>query len=96
MRDDGCVDRIKLRRLSLYDKKSEKSGERLRQNEPNDVWRHQILFNTRYQESCDDRNFRKKNLRNPREQIFDEFHQEPLASQEKALPLLVEEGDFHR
>jgi len=46
--------------------------------------------------SCDKRNFRKEDLRDPKKQISDEKYQESLASQEEALPLLVEEGGFHR
>ena len=63
------------------------------QDQPGDVWRHQILFDIRSEVSCDDRNFRKEDLRNSREQEFDEEHREPLASQEEVLSLLVEEDD---
>jgi len=65
----------------------------LGQDQPDDVWRHQILFDIRSEVSCDDRNFRKEDLRNSREQEFDEEHREPLASQEEALSLSVEEDD---
>jgi len=36
------------------------------------VWRHQILFNTRSEISCDERDLCKENLRDSREQILDE------------------------
>jgi len=68
----------------------------LGQNESDSVWRHQILFDTGSLLSCDDKNFRKEDLKNSRKQVFDETQQELLASQEKILPLLVEEGNFHR
>ena len=63
------------------------------QDQSDDVWRHQILFDIRSEVSCDDRNFRKEDLRNSRKQEFDEEHREPLASQEEALSLSVEEDD---
>ena len=63
------------------------------QDESDGVWLHQILSDTRSEVSCD-----TKLLQGgfgTREQVYDEKHLELLASQEEALPLPVEEEDFH-
>ena len=41
------------------------------QDEQDGVWRHKILFNIRYKVSFDDRDFRKEDMRDPREQVPD-------------------------
>jgi len=53
--------------------------------------RYKILFNTRYQVLCDDRDFSKEDLGDPRGQVFDQEHRESLAPEEEALLLPIEE-----
>jgi len=54
------------------------------------VWCHKILFNTRYQVSCDDRDFNEEDMRDPCKQVFDQEHRESLASEDEALSLSIE------
>ena len=53
------------------------------------MWRHKILFNTRYHVSCDDRDFSKEDLSDPRKKVLDQEHIESLAPEEKALSLII-------
>ena len=41
--------------------------ERLGQDESDDIWHHQVSFDTIFEVSCDDRDFRKEDLGDPRE-----------------------------
>ena len=49
------------------------------------------LFNTRYQVSCDDRDFNEEDMRGPRGQVLDQEHRESLAPEEQDLLLSIEE-----
>jgi len=64
MRGDECAERAEFERHTAFARKT--SGdlrERLRQNQSNDVWRHQVLFDTRHQVSCDERGFTVSNCK---------------------------------
>ena len=74
----------------LYDKKPENIWEKIWGKMNRTVCNVIRCCLTRDLKSCDDRNFRKKDLKNPREQVFDEENREPLVSQEQALPLPIE------
>jgi len=53
-----------------------------------------ILFNIRYKIPCDDRDFRKEDIRDSREQVLDKEHWKLLAPKEETLSLLIEERNF--
>jgi len=60
------------------------------------VWRHKILFNIRYQVSCDDRDFNKEDMGDPRGQILDQENRESLAAEEVTLSLPIEQRYLDR
>jgi len=49
--------------------RNQRSQRKIGQDEANDVWRHQIMFDIESEVSCNDINFRKKNLGDPREYL---------------------------
>ena len=61
---DGYTDDIKPRRLSIIRRKIRADiWKGLEQDEQDGVWRHKILFKIRYKVPCNDRDFRKEDMR---------------------------------
>jgi len=57
----------------------------LRQDEYGGVWRHKIFFNIRYQVPCHDRDFSEEDMGDPREQVFNQEHEESLAPEREGF-----------
>jgi len=60
------------------------------------VIRHKILFNTRYQVSCDDRDFSEKDIGDPKKQVLDQKHRESFAPEKETLSLPIQERYLDR
>jgi len=60
------------------------------------VWHHKILFNTRYQVSCDDQDFSEEDMGDTREKVLDKKHRESLALEKDALSFPIEEMYLNR
>jgi len=72
MQGDGCANHIKFERFSsIWEKIRWDIRGGLGQDESDDMWHHQILSDTGSEVSCDNRNFRKEDLRDAKEQVFD-------------------------
>jgi len=82
--------------LHLEEKAGGDSWKRLEQNEYDDVWRHNILFNIRYQVSCDKWDFNEEDMEDPWKQVFDQEHRESLVPEEEILLLSIEERYLDR
>jgi len=94
--DALTISNLKKKNFCMRKKIKGDLREKLGQEESDDTLRHRILFDTGSEISCNYIDFRREDLRDPREQVSDEKHQESIASQEEALPLPVEKRDFHR
>jgi len=53
------------------------------------------MFDTRHQISCVIQNIYKKDVGYPRKEVSDEEYRVTIEPEEEALPLLVEERNFH-